>query len=244
MTSLFVIFNGTYTNNYIGYNTIIAQNTPIVFYRDSSIVLNPGTQLKTPMNLDDYYNLSSFITYSMPFDLIESILNFNLNVNYSHTPGVLNSVTNYAKNTGLGGGLVISSNISRELDFNVSVNATYNILKNTRQTSNNQNYMNWRDRLKFFWMFFDGFVLQTDLDHRYQGGLGSGYDPNSYLWNAYLGKKIFNKSQGEIRFSIYDILNKNNNTTRTANDYYIDDSRTNVLGRYYQVSFIYNVKAF
>jgi hypothetical protein len=241
MSSLFIIFNGSFINNYIGYNTIIAQNQPVLF---RGILLNPGTQLKTPENINGYYNLSSFITYSMPSEFFKMVFNFSLNGSYSRTPGILNNVKNYAQSTGLGGGLVISSNISKELDFNISSSATYNFVKNSSQTSSNSEYLNLRDRLKFFWKFWEGFIIQTDLDHKYQGGLGSGYDPNSYLWNGYIGKKLFSKDQGEVRVTVYDILNKNNNTSRTVNDYYIEDTQTNVLGRYYQVSFIYNLKVF
>lgn len=241
MSTLFLIFNGTFVNNYIGYNTIIAQNKPVVF---RNITLNAGTQIKTPENINGYYNLSSLVSYSMPFEFLKSVLSFNFSGSYTRTPGILNSIKNYAHNTGLGGGLVISSNISKELDFNVSSNLTYSIVKNSSQTSSDNNYLNIRDRAKFYWRFLEGFILQTDLDHKYQGGLGDGYDPNSYLWNAYLAVKLFSKDQGEIRVSVCDILDKNNNTQRTVNDYYIEDTQTNVLGRYYQVSFIYNLKVF
>jgi len=241
MSTLFLIFNGTFINNYIGYNTIIAQDQPVVF---RNITLNSGTQIKTPENINGYYNLSSMVSYSMPFELLQSVFSVNFNGSYTRTPGVLNSIINYAHNTGLGGGIVLSSNISKELDFSVSSNVTYNIVKNSSQTSSDNNYLNIRDRAKFFWKFWEGFIFQTDIDHKYQGGLGKGYDPNSYLWNAYLAFKLFSKDQGEIRASVYDILNKNNNTSRTVSDYYIEDIQTNVLGRYYQVSFIYNLKVF
>ena len=82
------------------------------------------------------------------------------------------------------------------------------------------------------------------MDHRYQGGFGSNYSPNSYAWNAYVGKLLFSKDQGELRFTVFDILDKNNNASRTANDYYIEDSNSNVLGRYFQLTFIYNLKVF
>ena len=193
MSSLFVIFNGSFINNYIGYNTIIAQNNPLPF-RD--IILNPGTQIKTPENVNGYYNLSSFITYSLPFELIKSVINFNVNGSYSRTPGILNSIINYAKNTGLGGGIVISSNISKELDFNISTNATYSMVKNSSQTSNDNNYLNLRDRLKFFWRFWDGFIIQTDLDHKYQGGLRQRLRTQLVFVECLSGCKIIQQRSG------------------------------------------------
>jgi hypothetical protein len=241
MTSMFLILSGTITNNYIGYNTIIAQSKPVVY---DGITLSTGTQLKIPQNVDGYKNLSSFLAYSLPIDYLKSVFNFNISVAYTRTPGILNSVTNFANTMSYGGGLIVSSNISQDLDFTVSTNETYNVSKNTSESSTDANYWGARSRLKFFWKFWSGFVLQTDLQHVYQGNLGSGYDPNSYAWNAYLGKKFLSKDQAEIRFTVNDILDKNTNITRTTNDYYIEESKTNVLGRYYQVSFVYNLKAF
>jgi len=241
MSALFVLLNGTYTDNYIGYKTIIAE-TKAITYRD--ITLNPGTQLRAPENFSGYYNLRTMLTYSFPAAIIKSNLNINGNLGYSQTPNMINDVSNFSRNASFGGGLSINSNFSKELDFSLSTNLTSNVVTNTSRTSLDQSYLNIRSRAKFYWLFWAGFVFQTDFEHRYQGGLGEGYDPNSYLWNMYIGKKLFADDQGELRFTFYDILNKSNNTQRITNDYYIEDTRTNVIGRYFLVSLIYNLKVF
>lgn len=241
MSAFFVLFNGTYTDNYIGYKTIIAESKPITY---RGVTLNPGTQLRTPENFNGYYNLRTMLTYSFPSSFLKSNLNINGTLSYSKTPNMINEVSNFSKNTSYGGGLSINSNFSKELDFSLSTNLTSNVVSNTSQTSLDQSYLNVRSRIKLYWLFWAGFVFQTDLEHRYQGGLGEGYDPNSYSWNMYIGKKLFADDQGELRITFYDILNKSNNTQRITNDYYIEDTRTNVIGRYFLVSFIYNLKIF
>lgn len=241
MSAFFILVNGIYTNNYIGYKTILAE-TKAITYR--GIVLNPGTQLRTPENFNGYYNLRTMLTYTIPVAFLKSNVNLSTNLGLTRTPNMINDVSNFSKNTSYGGGFVLNSNFSKDLDFSLSSNLTNNVVKNTSQTSLDQTYLNVRSRLKFYWLFWEGIVFQTEFEHRYQGGLGTGYDPNSYMWNAYIGKKLFSDDQGELRLTFYDILNKSNNTQRTTNDYYIEDTRTNVIGRYIILSFVYNLKVF
>ncbi|ROL60276.1 hypothetical protein D9V86_09630 [Bacteroidetes/Chlorobi group bacterium ChocPot_Mid] len=86
-------------------------------------------------------------------------------------------------------------------------------------------------------------VLQSELSHQYYSGLSSAYNKNYFQWNAYIGFKMFNKS-GELRFSGYDLLNQNNAISRNVSDIYIEDTKSNVLQRFYMLSFIYTFKNF
>ena len=241
LNSFFVLLGGTFTQNYIGYNTIIAQSDTTVL---NNITLAQGSELKTPVNVNGYANLRSFFTYGSPIYFLKSNLNLNLSANYSRTPGVINGFTNFANSTTLGAGFVLSSNFSENLDFTLSSSSNYNIVKNSVNESNNKNYFSETAFLKFYWLMWEDFTLQSDFNYQYNGGYSDSYDPNSYLLNASLGKKIFADNSGEIRFTAYDILNKNNNVQRTVSDSYIEETQSNVLGRYFMLSFIYNVRNF
>ena len=241
LNSFFVLLGGTFTQNYIGYNTIIAQSDTTVL---NNITLAQGSELKTPINVNGYVNLRSFFTYGSPIYFLKSNLNLNLSANFSRTPGVINGFTNFANSTTLGAGFVLSSNFSENLDFTLSSNSSYNIVKNSVNELNNNNYLSETAFVKFYWLLWEDFTLQSDFNYQYNGGYSNSYDPNSYLLNASIGKKLFADNRGEIRFTAYDILNKNNNVQRTVSDSYIEETQSNVLGRYFMLSFIYNIKNF
>ena len=241
LNSFFVLLGGTFTQNYIGYNTIIAQSDTTVL---NNINLAQGSELKTPVNVNGYANLRSFFTYGSPIYFLKSNLNLNLSANYSRTPGVINGFTNFANSTTLGAGFVLSSNFSENLDFTLSSSSNYNIVKNSVNESNNKNYLSETAFLKFYWLMWEDFTLQSNFNYQYNGGYSESYDPNSYLLNASLGKKLFADNSGEIRFTAYDILNKSSNVQRTVSDSYIEETQSNVLGRYFMLSFIYNVRNF
>ncbi len=241
MSAFFILLNSTFTNNYIGSKTIIADVKAVTY---KGIVLNPGTQLRTPENFDGYYNLRTMLTYTFPIGFLSSNMNLNLNGGLTKTPGMINEISNDSKNLQAGLGFVLNSNISKNLDFSISSTVTSNNVTNSSLASLDQTYLNYRSRIKFYALFWEGIVLQTDFEHRYQGGLGTSYDPNSYLWNFSVGKKMFKDDTGELRLTFYDIMNKSNNTTRSSTDYYMEDSRTNVIGSYIMLSFVYNLKTF
>ncbi|MCU7493433.1 MAG: outer membrane beta-barrel protein [Ignavibacteria bacterium] len=240
MTSFFLMMGGTITKDYIGNSSFMAYRDTVV----NGVALKRGSQLSRPENMDGYMNFRMFSTYGLPVYFLKSNLNLSLMASYSRTPGIVNGIKSYSNTTVLGPGFVLASNVGENLDFTVSSRSNINLVKSTLRQNSNDNYFTQNSSLKFYWMFWEGFLFQTDFQHRYDGQLAEGYDKNSYLLNLALGKKLFSKDQGEIRLTVYDVLNKNNSLQRTVTDSYYEDSRTNVLGRYLILTFTYNIKAF
>ncbi len=244
MNTLFAMLRGTVTQNYIGNNTIIAQKDTVVL---NNILLNRGTKLTYPVNLNGYVNLSSFIVYGFPVDFLKSNLNLHLNASYSRTPGIINGLSNYAYSSTYGFGLVLGSNISNNVDFTLSSFSNYNYVNNSSlsvSSSINNNYFTQNSSLRFYWQFWEGFVFQNEINDQYNGDLPGSYKPNTLIWNMSIGMKILTNESGEVRFTANDILNQNTNIQHNVSDSYIQDVRTNVLGRYFLLSFIYNIRAY
>ena len=239
--SFFLMFSGSYKNNYIGSNTIIARKDTTL---PDGIFLNAGSQLSTPNNVNGYVNAQTFMTYALPADIISSNLNLNLSANYTRTPGILNSISNYSNSFSYGLGAVISSNISTDIDFLLSSTTNYNIVTNNKSSVNIQKYLTQLTRVKIYWLLFDEFALQGDLQHKYDGGLSNGYSPDSYLLDLSFGAKFFTDNRAELKLSVCDLLNQNTNISRQSTGNYTQEYSTNVIGRYYLLSFVYNLRLF
>ena len=243
MNSLFILFGGTMTQNYIGNTTIIAQKDTVVM---NNILLNQGTKLTYPTNLNGYLNLRSFIVYGFSVEFLKSNLNLHMSANYSRTPGIINGIFNYANSSTVGLGLVLGSNISDKVDFTVSSISSYNFVKNSTQTDNstNNNYFSQNSSIRFYWQFWEGFVFQNEINDQYNGNLPGTYKPNTIIWNMSFGMKVLGNDDGEVRLSANDVLNQNTNIQHNVSDSYVQDTRTNVLGRYFLLSFVYNIRAY
>ncbi len=241
MHSFFILLGGTVTNNYIGNQTTLSSQDSLFV---DGILLSRGVQLTKPVNLDGYISLRSFLTYGLPVNFLKSNVNMNFGVTYSRTPSIINGADNFTNSINYNLGFVVSSNIGKELDYTLSSSSNFSVMKNDLQSTLNRNYFTQKTSAKLFWMFWETLFIQVEGLHQYNSGLSDDYAQNSLIMGASIGTKLFSNERGEIRFTAYDMLNKNSNIQRNVTDTYYEDTRSNVLGGYYMLSFIYNLREF
>ncbi len=238
-SSMFLFLIANYTNAYVADATVIPSRDTVL---SNGTSLTPGTQLTYPVNLDGYWNVRSFFTYGLPFDLISSALNLNAGLTFTRTPGQLNDVVSKTNSIGPTAGFVIGSNISQNFDFTISYMGSYNFARNSIQPISNSNYYSHTASVKWVWEFWSGIVLDNQLSNALTNGLSAGYDQNIILWNLGVAKKFFANESGELRIAVNDLLGENKSVNRSITDTYIDDTRNEVLTRYVLVSFSYTLR--
>lgn len=239
--SVFGMLSGNYIQHYIGNNTLVAGADTVL---PNGFSLAQGGRFTTPENLPSYWNLNAFSGIGLPVNVLRSNLNVNIQAGYQRTPGKINGLLNYANNTNVGLGLTFSSNISEKIDFTLSSNGTANFVKNTVNTTSDNHFYNQMTRLSVNYIFWKGIVLNSDITNQFYTGLSAGFNESYYLWNVSIAKKLFKKQQGELKFSVYDLLGQNQSIQRTVSEIYSEDVRTNVLQRYFMLTFTYTLKAF
>jgi hypothetical protein len=239
-TSLLVLVNGNFISDYVTSTSIIAPRDTIV----NDISLTRGTQLSYPININGYYSLRGLLTYGFPVKQLKSSMNISSGVNYNHQPGLINGLRNVARNYAINQSVVLSSNISERIDFTVSSNANYTIAKNSIQEQANNNYWNFVSSVKLNWIFWKGFVFNSNVTNNAYQGLSAGLDQSIWYWNAGLGYKFLKDESLELKVTAFDILNRNNSIRRDITETYIEDSEVNVLRRYFLFSVTYRISQF
>jgi len=237
--SMFLLLSAVHSNNYIGNATLTAQRDTVL---SGGILMNPGTQLSYPVNLNGQWNVNSFFTYSLVVGPLKSNLNLTSGLTFARTPGLINQDLNIVETYGPSAGAVLSSNVSKDVDFTLSYMGNYNISRNTFEPSLNSQYYYHTATIKNNFIFWDGVVFRNEVDNVLYSGLTGGYDKDTYLWNMSLGKKLFSKQQGELTFSVVDLLNQNKSVNRTVTGTYVEDTQNNVLGRYAMLTFTYTLR--
>lgn len=238
--SFFIFLMANKTDRYISNITrLITQDTLIQGY-----TLRKGSQLITPVNLDDYYTMRAFSVYSFPLKAIQSNLNLNAGYNYSHTPAILDGNLKYADAHTLQGGIYLSSNISSSFDFTLGYNGSvYRVINNGTSGTNSQ-YFSHNTSVKLNYLVRDRIVINSDLTQVTYTGLGEEYDRRYYLWNAYIGYKFLKNKSLELKASVYDILKQQQSISRSITESYTEDSETDILQRYLMVSLTYTFKKY
>ncbi|XWW43790.1 TonB-dependent receptor [Fibrella sp. USSR17] len=247
-SSIVALLSANFTNDPIGSSLFIADSAMVVPGVTSStgegIFLQKGTQLTRPVNTEDAMNLRAFASYGTPLTFIKSNLNFNTSATYNSTPSVINYQVNRANSFALSEGVVLSSNISEKVDFTLSYNYGYNQVINTLRPQLNNSFSTQRAGANVVWNIWKGMVLRSDVNYQQYAGLSGGFNQKFTLWNASFAQRLFKSQNGELRLSVFDLLNQNNSISRTFSETYLEDSRSLVLNRYFMMTFTYNLRQF
>lgn len=265
-TNLQIHLGGGMTHNPIGnVTTIVNANTsvaelPIDFYRQggeqfAGLTMVKGAQITRPMNLDDNtYNFWGGATYGLPFDLIMSNLNLNLDAGYNVYHGLREVVSTDAAgklsceqvrttstNRSLRPGIEVTSNISQNLDFTLGYNLEFSDVKST---DNPRNYLTHSARGTFQWVIWKGITMEHNVSYsHYTGTAMEGNDISTLLWNASLGRKFLNNAL-EVKLSGYDILGSQKSYSRSVSDMAITTNYYNVMPRYAMLTVVYTLRAY
>ena len=194
--------------------------------------------------MNGYWNVNGMMSYGLPVSFLKSNLNVNLGINYAATPNIFNEVKSTTNTTTYTAGAVLGSNISEKLDFTLGYDVGYNVASNKVRKESNNRYVNQQVSGNFKWITWAGITLQANGSYLKYSGITDSFVEDYFLLNASIGKKIFKHQRGEINVSAYDLLNQNKSFSRNVTATYIENVKTNVLGRYFSINLIYNLRRF
>jgi len=127
------------------------------------------------------------------------------------------------------------------IDIQANARLSFTNAKYSLQPTLNTNYLTERYGIDMLNYLPLGLILNNTLNYTINTGRADGYNTSIPIWNASLAKSFLKNKRAEIKFSVTDILNQNQGTSRSSNQDYIEDSKYNVLQRYYMVSFTFSL---
>ena len=234
----FVSLSADMTNNKISNQTIVAASDTII----DGINLRNGARYVSPINIDGYRSANFNLVYSFPWDLIQTNITLNTRGRITRNTGMTNAIKNVTYDNSAGQELKLSSNISERVDFLLSAKSTHHWVTNEQQPDFNGNYFDHDLDLKATVEPLKRWLVSTTFSGKIYNGDEDLVNDNSYYWNASVSKKMFKNGQGELKLSAFDILNQNKSFSRRVSESYIQTSRTQVIPRFFMVSFIYRLR--
>jgi hypothetical protein len=230
-----------FVDNFISNSTLIASEPTEI---QDGIILETGSQLNKPVNLDGFKDFRSWFSYGLPVPFLKSNFNINAGLGFTQRPGQVNDQIGFNNSSRLNTGFSLSSNISDQIDFNIWSRSSFNEVNNSLNSSLDSKFFQQRFRVNFNWIIWEGIIYRLDLNHQINSGLSQGFDTNFSLVNMSVGKKIFNNQRGEISLMVYDLFGENANVRRNITETFVEDIQSNVLQTYVILSFTYNLRRF
>jgi hypothetical protein len=219
--------------------------------------LSGGRTISTYTNLNGTYNLSGYMNYGFPLNRPKSNMNFITNVNYSQSQTELADSTVppfthlYTRNTTLAETISWTTNIKKNFDMNLSAKSSYTIptrsgfqTGNSKYQSNSSlNYFSEVVSTEFTAYTNSGWLIAATFDYTYTYTHSSSYNVSSPILTPSVAKQFFKKKNGELRLTVFDLLNQNTIVTKAVGTN-TSFTRNNVLSRYAMLTFTYNLNNF
>ncbi len=231
----------TNTSDYIASNVEYGKEI-----RVDDVVYHP-LQYTSPINMDGYWSLRTHVSYGLPLNFMKCNLNMMAGVNYSLVPSQINGERNDASNMGYDANFTLGSNISENVDFTISWSGTYNVAKNSLQVladAGNNEYFNHTASANLKWTFWKGFTLTASASYSQYKGITNDYNEEYMLCNVYLGKKFLKNQRAEVQIGVNDLLNQNQAFSRSTGSGWVQNATNSVIGRYYMVNLVFNLRHF
>jgi len=244
-SSFFANLVGTYTANDITQIRAVDRNQ---------------VQITQPTNVDYRATLRGFASYSTPVRALKSRIRVNTNATMTRSISAIANITDVSEflsgipadrtiqipqtryNTS--GGLQIENRGKDIVDIQVGANWTYNItaFENTSQSS--QTYFTQRYSADLLVNITDNWSVSTEFDYTIYNGDAVGTQQSIPIWQASVRRYFLKNRRAELRFTAMDLLNRNVGINWTSNLNYIEEEVINSLGRYFMLTFKYQIRKF
>lgn len=229
-TSFNVYANGNFTDNDVVLSKTIGAN---------------GVQTTRPVNANGSVNFYAGIGFGKEFKNKQKFIfsfRFSPYINFDKRKLMVNDQVSTVTSFSFGPNLNVSLNWNDIVEFKPMyspgisrtsyTDPSYTNLKVITHYLENELIIRWPKKL----------VWETNVGYRYNSQVAPGLPKDNLLWNAAVTLLMFKGDVGFLKFTVFDLLNRNNGFFRYANSNQITDQQTNVLQRYGALTFTYNIR--
>ncbi|MGV3530262.1 MAG: outer membrane beta-barrel protein [Flavisolibacter sp.] len=223
-------FNGNFTDNDVVMRRRIAAN---------------GVQVSDPVNVNGSLGMNGGVGFGREFKNNQKfIFSFRIspNFNYNRSKLLVNDLVGVASSFDFGPSFNIGLNWNDIVEFNPSFRPGFrttkyrdvvlkDIMVNT-QSLESELIIRWPKKL----------VWETNLMYSHASDAAPGLPATNVLWNAAVTYLMFKGDVGMLKFSVFDLLDRNNGYNQYTNLNQIIDNNSNVLKRFAALSFTYNIR--
>ena len=225
------------------FQTSLGFNTTSNSIVNSNSYDDAGKQTVQPVNVNGVYSVRAGVNMNLPIAKTKLSFNNDLSGSYGNNVNMTNNIENITKNSRISETLRLTYR-NDWLEVGGLYRLGYNRAVYSMQDKATTDYFNHRVGGNLYLNLPLNFILVSNLNYDFYRGDAAGDGRDMIMWTADLSKQIFKNKRGTIKLSIYDILKQNKSYSRTTTDNYVEDLRSNTLGQFVMISFMYRFNSF
>ncbi|MFY0255402.1 outer membrane beta-barrel protein [Chitinophaga sp. 30R24] len=196
-----------------------------------------------PVNIKSgFFSTSTSASYSMPLSKKGPTLSLSTSLNYKKGVSLTNENLINIKYYILSQGVIVHYAYKSVFDISLYGHANYNMIKYSNQANSLTKFGDYSMLGDLTFNLPFRVSVGGHFSYLLNNGRGDTYNTNNLILNPQISKQLFRNSRGLIKFQAFDLLGVNNSNKRVIESNYIEDSMTNVLERFYLISFTYFLK--
>lgn len=208
---------------------------------NADVIKSNGSRTTMPVNANGNYIVFGQVNAGFPLKKLKSRVDMGIGTNLLHNISFVNGAENAIDNISVGPNLNYSFSLENKIDIMASGRLNFSKAKYSLQPQLNSNYLQQVYGLDMTNYLPGGLVLNNNFNYTINSGRADGYNTKVGFWNASIAKSFLKNKRAEVKLTAYDILNQNQGISRNANQNYIEDTRYNVLQRYFLLSFTFSL---
>jgi hypothetical protein len=235
----FLQASGTSINVYV--NASFIDNDVVMSRRVGS----NGITTVQPVNADGTVDFYAGLGFGKEFKNKQKFIfsfRFNPWINFNKTKMIINDQTSYASNFRFGPNFNIGLNWNDIIEFRPQYSPSFTRTSYTDPSFKNIKVITHYLESELIVRWPKKLVWETNVAYRTNADVAPGLPKENLLWNAAVTLLMMKGDVGMLKLGVFDLLNRNNGYTRFANLNQVIDQETNVLQRYFSLSFTYNIR--
>ena len=226
-TAIFASIGGTVTNNKI---------------ITSRFINEEFREISTPININVESGANMYVSYGRPFKPIHSRVTFDGSANLTKTQNVIADELLDLNRWSRMIGISISNMNSKVLEYSLGGKWTFTDNYYTSDESLDQNTLLHNYYVSVTLTAWKKWKLSGSYDYKLYSSDQFAENQSLPLMQFSLSRFILKGDKGQLKFSVFDVLDENRGLSLTANPNYIEEIRSNSIGRYAMFSFIYSIR--
>jgi hypothetical protein len=224
--------------NFFAFTGITFTENPITI---SQTYTTDGIRILRPENVGASKRYFTDFSFGFPISKIGSRINLATSITNEQSFMMVNQIQNRTVQNTLGSRIRYDYQFKEIILMGLGFQSNRQFVQYSDEKNSSQLYFNNSLTFDGNITFLKNFTFNMTVEYLKYINKTLGVEQNIPLVDLSMSRYLLKGKNGELRFGVYNILDKNLGVSQSSNLNYFETQRYNNLGRYFMISFTYNL---